>query len=395
MAATLLMRRRLGSLPPPPLWAVALLVGGLHGLYVLASGVTMASDSFGYAHWSERLVATGFDYAAVLGEARSDFPALLYVLFATLLAFLRLAFGDAWPVALVILNLAAHVLLGVLVVRLATRLARSAAAGWSALLLYLACFDLLAWVPMVLSDSTFVCLAFTLFTLAAARILGDARGWTAVLAPAAAGIFYRPTGLVLLPDLAWAVYLSRTPGLGRRGAAIAGAALAAAIVGGVFAFAWLVQDPARWPFEPLSAAFDTVARGYSAGEVVNARPETYHAPPVGLSDHVLISADRLVHFFAIGAAGFGPAHRLADLAFYLPCYALALWLGAALIRRDTAFATAERRVFLAAAGAVFAYALFHALVQVDFDWRYRLPILPHLILLAAGGVADLARRAAR
>jgi hypothetical protein len=49
-------------------------------------------------------------------------------------------------------------------------------------------------------------------------------------------------------------------------------------------------------------------------------------------------------------------------------------------------------VFLAAFGALLSYAIFHALVQVDFDWRYRIPILPHLILLAAGGLADLARR---
>jgi hypothetical protein len=51
-------------------------------------------------------------------------------------------------------------------------------------------------------------------------------------------------------------------------------------------------------------------------------------------------------------------------------------------------------VFLAAAGAVLAYAVFHGLVQVDFDWRYRLPVIPHLILLAAGGIAVLGRGAA-
>jgi hypothetical protein len=61
-------------------------------------------------------------------------------------------------------------------------------------------------------------------------------------------------------------------------------------------------------------------------------------------------------------------------------------------RGRTGFAAPERKVFLAAFGAVLSYALFHALVQVDFDWRYRIPILPHLILLAAGGLADLARR---
>jgi hypothetical protein len=63
---------------------------------------------------------------------------------------------------------------------------------------------------------------------------------------------------------------------------------------------------------------------------------------------------------------------------------VALWRG------RTGFGAGERKVFLAAFGAILSYAVFHGLVQVDFDWRYRTPILPHLILLAAGGLADLA-----
>jgi hypothetical protein len=81
----------------------------------------------------------------------------------------------------------------------------------------------------------------------------------------------------------------------------------------------------------------------------------------------------------------------AELAFFLPCYSLAAWLALALWRGRTAFGASERKVFLAAFGALFSYALFHGLVQVDFDWRYRVPVLPHLILLAAGGLADLVR----
>jgi hypothetical protein len=98
---------------------------------------------------------------------------------------------------------------------------------------------------------------------------------------------------------------------------------------------------------------------------------------------------------AAGRAGGFPyslGHWLAELAFFLPCYLLAAWLGVALWRGRTDFGAAERKVFLAAFGALFSYAVFHALVQVDFDWRYRTPILAHLILLAAGGLADLARR---
>lgn len=382
--------QRLAAVGPPSLRLVILLVALLHGAYVLAAGVTLASDSAGYAFWSQRLLDSGFDYAGAMADSNTTFPPILYVLFATLLALLRLAFASGWTVALVALNLAAHVLLGALIVRLAVRLTGSGPAGWGALLLYLGCFDLLMWVPFILSDATFVCLAFVIFTLAAARILGDSRGWLKLLVPAVAGVFYRPTGMVLLPDLAWAIYLSRTTKKVGRWPLVA--AIAASVAALVVAFAWFVQDPGRWPFAAFAGSFRSVASGYALGEVVSGRLETFHAPPGPLVDYILISADRFLHFFAFDAAAFRRAHLAVELAFFLPCYALAAWLAVSLWRGRTAFAAPERKVFLAAFGAVFCYALFHALVQVDFDWRYRVPILPHLILLAAGGLADLARR---
>ncbi|HYG48920.1 MAG TPA: hypothetical protein VD846_13390 [Allosphingosinicella sp.] len=387
------MMDRVAGVKAPPLWAAAWLIGACHGVYALAAGVMMAPDSRSYAYWSARLIESGFDYPTVIAEATGGFPAILYALFGTLLALLRLAFGGGWATALVAMNFAAHVALGILIVRLAARATGSGAAGWGALLLFLACFDLLMWVPLVLSDATFVLIAFGIFTLAAARILGDAKGWLTVLAPAAAGVFYRPTGMVLLPDLAWAIYLAKTgrPRL-RLGPVLA--VLGTAIAAIVLVFAWFAQDPGRWPFEVLSTAFRNVAAEYAAGEVVSARPETYHAPPAALTDYVLISGDRFLHFFAIGAATFSAGHWLVELVFFLPCYALAGWLAVALWRGRTVFAAPERKVFLAAFGALLSYAVFHALVQVDFDWRYRTPVLPHLILLAAGGFADAVRRLA-
>ncbi len=385
--------KRLAGARPPGLITAALLIAAVHGAYVVAAGVTMASDSAAYSYWSARLIESGFDYPALMAEAKTSFPAILYVLFATLLALLRLAFGSGWEEALVALNFAAHVALGVLVVRLAIRLTGSGAAGWGALLLYLGCFDLLLWVPFVLSDASFVFLAFAIFTLAAARILGDARSWLPVIAPAAAGIFYRPTGIVLIPDLAWAMYLAQSERSRLRPGPVL-AALAAGAAALAFAFAWFMQDPSRWPFEAFGSAFRDTAAYYAIGEVVSGRPETFHAPPRQLVDFALISADRFLHFFAVDAAAFSRGHAVAGYVFFLPCYALAAWLAFALCRGRTGFAARERKVFLAAFGALLSYAVFHGLVQVDYDWRYRVPILPHLILLAAGGLADLARRAA-
>jgi multisubunit Na+/H+ antiporter MnhF subunit len=384
---------RLAGAKAPPWWAIVLSIAACHGLFTLVAGVTLAPDSQAYAYWSARLVESGFDYPRLIEEASGGFPAILYALFGTLLAVLRLAFGNEWAGALVALNFLSHVALGLLVVRLAARLTGGGLAAWGALFLFLICFDLLMWVPFVLSDATFAFLAFLIFSLASARILGSAKGWLAVLAPAAAGIFYRPTGMVLIPDLAWAIFLSKTGSRAiRRGPVLA--VLAAVIVVAAVVFAWIVQDPSRWPLDALSAAFRNTAADYALGEVVSARHETYHALPAALTDFLLISADRFAHFFAVGAAAYSRKHWLVELAFFLPCYFLAGWLALALWRGRTSFAAPERKVFLAAFGALLSYAVFHALVQVDFDWRYRTPILPHLILLAAGGLADLARRRA-
>lgn len=389
--AALAAERLQGLRSPSSLVASGLIVL-LHGTFTVTRGVMLAPDTASYDYWAGRLVDSGFAYLPLLAEAETGFPAALYLLFVSLLALLKLLFAEQWPLALVALNLAAHVALGAMIVRLAFRTTGNGAASWTALLLYLACHDLLVWVPFTLSDATFVTLAFCIFTLAAARILGEARGWLALGLAVISGIFYRPTGIVLLPDLAWAVYLARNPDAKRR----AGWVLLAGCGGFLIAasmLAWIVQDPSRWPFSSLARAFGIVAEGYSSGEVVSERLETYHDAPQRLTDYVLITLDRLVHFFAIGAADYSIAHWLVSLAFFVPVYGLAGLLLVRMTRGRTAFGSREQAVFLAAAGAVFAYASFHALVQVDFDWRYRAPILPHLILLAAGGAADLVRRA--
>ena len=90
----------------------------------------MAPDSQAYAYWSARLLESGFDYPACSREAtnaasrRSSTSCSRPCSPSS-----RLAFGGGWATASDRLNLAAHVALGVLVVRLAARLTGSGAAG--------------------------------------------------------------------------------------------------------------------------------------------------------------------------------------------------------------------------------------------------------------------------
>jgi hypothetical protein len=382
---------RMPAAPSPR--ATFAIVAVAYGLIVVAFGMSYSADSRAYSEAADQLIATRFDYPAVIAQSRSPYPASMYVLFATLVALLKLVFGPLWGPVVGVLNVASAAGVAALLVGLARRATGSGAAAWCVLGLFLICFNIGLWTPFVLSDITFMFVAFLVFALTAERLLEGGKGWAPVFALAVVAAFYRPTGAVLLPAAAWAYFLARSrPGAVRKAAT---ALVGLAAVAGTFLFSWFVQQPSRWPIQALTRPMDRTARYYAVGEVVSARPATYHAPPVSLLDHAAIAGDRFLHFFAVTAVDFSLSHNLVNALFFVPAYALALWLAVAMLRDRDGLSKPQRDVFLAAAGFVLVTAAFHGLIQIDFDWRYRVPVLPHLILLAAGGAAALSRRFVR
>ena len=281
---------------------------------------------------------------------------------------------------------------GLLLARLAFRVTGSGLASWAALGLFAGSFDLVQWTPRVGSDATFLLFAYAVFVMETRRILSRSGRWLPVFAASAAASLYRPTGIVLFPITAWSFYLARTRPSGATRARMLGLLIAAACVVALgLAFVW--QDPARWPFAFAQQEVAAIARGYGEGQVVWDRTDTYHAPPQALADHWAITGDRFLHFFAPGAAGYSAAHWLAQALFFGPVYLLAGWFVLLLLSGRTGLGARESDACYAVLGAILAYASFHAVVQIDFDWRYRTPIMPHLILLAAGGLANVVRPA--
>ncbi|HEY7809093.1 MAG TPA: hypothetical protein VIA98_01785 [Allosphingosinicella sp.] len=360
------------------------------GVYVLINGPATGSDTHGYVLWADRLTANGFNYSAVLREYGEPMGAT-YALFVGLVALLRLAFAEHWGSALIVLNVLCVAATGALLARLAVRVTGNRAAGWAALGLFLLCHDLWLWTPYLLSDSVFLLFAFSVFLMEASRLLAKGKAWPPVFAASAAASLFRPTGMVLFAVTSWSFVLAKLPDrAGARWLALLGLALAGAA--GATLFGWIVEVPARWPFPFGARALRYISAAYSEGLVVWQRPETYLAPPHGLGGYLAIMAARFGWFFAPGAAGYSGAHWAMQIAFFAPAYALACWFMATLLTGRSTLERGSRDVGLAALGAIILYAMFHALMHVDYDWRYRVPVLPHLILLAACGFSDLQAR---
>jgi hypothetical protein len=151
----------------------------------------------------------------------------------------------------------------------------------------------------------------------------------------------------------------------------------------------VVQDPARWPLRFLQPRMVEFSGREKAGEVMQDRKESYRPPPHTMADHLVIQGDRFVRFFQVTAPTNSRRHNLINLAFFVPLYSLGL-IGAAagLAGRDRR----RRNVVIALLLWIGVFAFFHALTILDYDWRFRLPLLPQMIFLATCGVDALAAR---
>jgi hypothetical protein len=339
----------------------------VHGAIVLRLGVMVPPDSVQFSAWADSLIANRFNFVAVVHAAGAhNVPTGMYLFFATLVALAKLVAGAAWPKVLVGANLIFDATAAAILVRLVVCSTRSSAAVLLAIAAWLVCFDLVTWVRMPLSDVPFLLTSFAAFAwLVAPRKKSPALAAVMVMI----SVLLRPVGFLWL--ILMTVDFLVVTGRVRRGRVIAGGLAVAALV--FVAHTYVVRYPEHWPIGAFARSVRWDARSYQRGEVVLSRPETYHQRPSTITDYTAITADRFVHFFAFTAASFSRAHKLAGAAFYIPLYLLAL---IALARR-------REEVVMLSAMIVLLVAFWHALVVVDYDWRYRLPLLPHLIFMAA------------
>jgi hypothetical protein len=273
-------------------------------------------------------------------------------------------------------------LLAVMLVGIARRATRSALAAFVALLFYVFCYELLQWIPFIVTDLMFAVVAFVPFALVARRILDPREPARPVLLAISLVVacLTRPPGVVLIPLVLFVELVLVQKRIRARSATIF---IVAAALAAVFVRTAIVYQPARWPFDFIRPKIEEFAGREKKGEVVYDQKESYRLPPRTPIDHVVIEGDRFVRFFQFTTPGFSRTHKLINTIYFVPLYALSIiGLVAGLRAGDS-----RRRAFVIALTMwIGIFALFQALTVLDYDWRFRVPVLPQCILLAACGI---------
>lgn len=382
-------------------WAVFAVILLFDGALLWKTGpAAVAADAKWYADAARQLAALNFDFSRYFSQVESPISPIFYIGFVTLVALCQKLLGAHWLHGVLLLNVTALALVGTLLVRLVLRLTNQKSAALVTLVLFLACLDMFNWARFVLTDTIFMALVGVLFVCIVRALTAETRseskkyGFSALfllfMAP-----FCRPTGVVLFPIVAVCFFAARTLEAEKTNRKLTRAQSAALIcsllVAVSLADAVLMQDIGRWPLPGAEALrLPYYAKLYHEGVVINARPETYGAPPHAVLEFLALSARRFVYFFAFWSSqGFSRGHNLALSIFFLPAYFLVLTAIIYFLRGRTHFSRATEMSLVFAVVFIVGYAFFHAHTEIDYDWRYRLPVMPLLIFSASLGFAVL------
>ena len=306
------------------------------------------------------------------------------IIYLSLLAAVRALAPGQWMMVMMFVNVVCSALTAVLLVSVVRHAARWRWAWIVALLLYLACWDLWSWVSYILTDVVYTLVAFVPFVLVARRILIENEPFRPVLYAVAllVAVFTRPEGSVLVPLAVFAeLVLVRRRISGRTAAAIIVLAAVAALV----VRSAVVHDPARWPFRFVKPKIVEFSNREKTGEVIMDRKESFRPPPRTATDHAVIVVDRFARFFQITTSGFSRLHNAINLCYLTPLYLFGVVAVIGAFRGDDR----RRSLVIALLMWLGIFAFLHALTVLDYDWRFRSPLMPHFVLLAVCGVDAL------
>lgn len=361
-------------------WVVFLITVVVHLVTTRGRGL-VAVDTPHYVFLADGLTSGNLGATFNLGAVRWT-----KIVFLVILAAARAVSSEHWTTIIMAVNVVASGVIAVLLVDLVRRATRSVLATAAALVLHLGCYEFFHWLKFVLTDALFCMTAFVPFYLVARRIVDpDApprRGLLVLFL--ALAMFSRPPGalLVLLVLFVELVLVQKRVRM-RTALAVTLAAIAIAFV----VRTAVVHQPSRWPLRVLEPKLVEFSAREKKGEVIYDRKEMFHAPPRTAMDHALIQGDRFVRFFQFTTSGFSRMHNLVNIAYFVPLYLLGI---VAIVHAFRARDERRRALVIALLMWIGCTAVLHALTVLDFDWRFRAPLMPHFIVLACCGISALA-----
>jgi len=366
----------------------------VQGTYLFWYGPVNSLDSQSYSRWAGYLLDYKFNYLLFIENVKFTIPAYFYSGFITIVAITKVFLAKNWVYGILSLNLIAYATTAGLITKIIKSASRDSISALIGGGLFLLNFESFQWVRYVLSDSTFMVLVVASYCFVLKYILGheeEKRYWHAVAAIIFCLILmsYRPAATPIVFVLITIILMSIAFPQGMKSTRVNKVILVIVILGlglAILVHAYYMQHVDRWPLGFARRYLELVSTYYSEGRVIDDRPELNLSRPTIYTDYIIIILTRICYFFVFVIDAFSTRHVVYNLVTFTPIYVLGLfyWIGA-ITRPEISKDKISWFVGVTCSALVVAVVVFNSLLLIDYDWRYRLPIMPFLTILAGMG----------
>tara|TARA_B100000674_G_C37408960_1_gene719786 strand:- start:44 stop:532 length:489 start_codon:yes stop_codon:yes gene_type:complete len=127
-------------------------------------------------------------------------------------------------------------------------------------------------------------------------------------------------------------------------------------------------------FNELSKV-DYITDMVKTGMIIHDRPDTWLDPPSNFFEIIYIYFLRFINFFNPYASTFSIIHIVLNcIQVFLILFSILVWLFGVQIKTID-------QIFFYIIILSFSVAAFHSFILIDYDWRYRFPIILPLVML--------------
>lgn len=360
----------------------------------------MSDDSLRYAQWADELIANHFNMFAVKSQAHNY--ASQYIVFIYLVALMKVLFADMWMQALVVSNIIFNAVTLIILLQLLARVTQQSILLVLATCVYIGSYDIVIWTKFILSDSLYLFISFLFFSTSLS-ILNKANSnmrfgvseWLISFSLLVICLLTRPTAIPLIVYLVIVTSVSyfaiRQQSI-RKISGVTFVCLVLLSVVATFVIGGIMADPSSWPLDAGRAAVNYYSERFIEGAVVHDRLETYIAvKPTSLA-FAHLTWLKFINFFVITLDDYSLIHSVYNIFWFSPIYLFSLFAFSELFRKKSVLSVSALVLILLGFLYLYTVAMFTAVTLLDYDHRYRAPVLPILIMLATLGISAMLHR---
>ena len=354
------------------LYLVILVSFMLIGYYHLNIGFKMSSDSYTYSEWADNLIKLDFNLFSYYFQNTFINPNFIYTIPVLLIALSKSFFGEAWQYAFMILNLilvfSSLILFSKSLILLKVR---PLIICLSMPLLVLS-VDLLTWPRYILSDMIFSFIIIMTVYLIIKGIVKKKIYYLPIFFMIILMFLSRPTSLPFIFAIIAFVIISKFQVNYSPKYIILFIFLLSIFTPLIFAM--LYQLMKVYLSDNAQAVF--LIEMVETGMIIHDRPETWIDTPKTFVDLVYLYFLRFIFFFKPYAESYSMIHIILNsLQTLIIFMSINLWL---FLKAN--FNSIHKTIALILMIS-FSAAAFHSFTLIDYDWRYRFPIILPLIII--------------